>query len=154
MIQWIGFHGKIWKPETHGFLPWKIWVVFCKFSLKSYHVPIILGWQSQEPRLAMPSAKILRKSPRKLRPCCAGDRGPVRTPAVMATAMVFLGEKCGDWTKNGWWFRITVKFFCIENPVWFKKIRKDSPRKLLKFSLIPHLVAHPTARKWVSSPQL
>ena len=24
--------------------------VSCKFTLKSYHVPIILGWQSQEPR--------------------------------------------------------------------------------------------------------
>ena len=38
---WIGFVGKIWKPETHGFLPWRSWgVIFCKFS----HHPIL--WYS------------------------------------------------------------------------------------------------------------
>ena len=129
-------------------------MVFCNFSLKSYHFPIIWGWQSQEPRLATPSARIPRKSPRKLRPCCAGDRGPVRTPAVMATAMVFFWEKCGDWTKNGWWFRITVKFFLHWESCLIQKKSEGLPPETVEVFLDPPLGGElPTNRKWVSSPQ-
>ena len=124
------------------FLPWKIWWFSVIFPL---NLTIFLSFGDDKARS--------HGWPRLLQGSHASHHGSCGHVALATEVQwgllrwwrpqwFFLGKNVGTGPKMAGDLGSRSSFFCIENPVWFKKIRKDSPRKLLKFSLIPHLVAN------------